>query len=82
VPYLRCYHHSLNTVDVLETQLKDEYDFDKPSTKTWIVTIEDKGSVSFPEELLQQLGWETGDEPKTSPKLSRHDRSRRKNAAG
>jgi bifunctional DNA-binding transcriptional regulator/antitoxin component of YhaV-PrlF toxin-antitoxin module len=47
---------------VLETQLKDEYDFDKPSTKTWIVTIEDKGSVSFPEELLQQLGWETGDD--------------------
>lgn len=62
MPYLRCYHHSLNTVDVLEAELKDEYDFDKPSTKTWVVTIEDDAPILFPEELLQQLGWENGDD--------------------
>ena len=62
MPYLRCYQHSLRYVDVYEAHLKDENDFDQPSPKTWVLTIQKDGSLDFPEELLQLLDWRAGDD--------------------
>lgn len=62
VPYLRCLYHSLNKIDVLEAELKDEFDFDKPSPKVWAIAVNRDGKLDFPEELLRLAGWSTGDD--------------------
>ena len=44
-----------------ETELKDEYDFDKESKSRWLLSIGIEGKLDIPTELLERLGWRDGD---------------------
>ena len=47
--------------DQYETELKDEYDFDKEYKNRWLLSIGIEGKLDIPTELLERLGWRDGD---------------------
>lgn len=47
--------------DQYETELKDEYDFDKEYKNRWLLSIGIEGELDIPTELLERLGWRDGD---------------------
>ena len=47
--------------DQYETELKDEYDFDKEHKNRWLLSIGIEGKLDIPTELLERLGWRDGD---------------------